>query len=129
MRRHTIVLATHAAEGLPTVQADRVQLQQVLLNLVVNAIEAMSGIDDRARELTIASSADDARVVVELRDSGAGLQAQRAEQLFETFYSTKPQGLGIGLSISRSSSRRTAVHMADRLGLPIGAVTGSIPKS
>jgi PAS domain S-box-containing protein len=131
MSRHAIVLAMHAAEGLPSVQADKVQLQQVLLNLVINAIEAMSEIEDRARELTIASSVDDARVVVEVRDSGAGLQAQRAEQLFEAFYTTKPQGLGIGLSISRSiieahggrlwAESNTPHGAVFRFSLPVGA--------
>jgi len=122
MSRHAIVLATHAAEGLPAVQADRVQLQQVLLNLVINAIEAMSGIDDRARALTIASSADDSRVVVEVRDSGTGLEPQRTEQLFEAFYSTKPQGLGIGLSISRSIVETHGGRLWAELNAPHGAV-------
>ena len=82
---------------------DRVQLQQVLLNLIMNAIEAMSGVHDRPRELTIVSRQDGANgVVVEVRDSGTGLDPERAERVFEAFYTTKAEGIGIGLSISRS---------------------------
>ena len=78
------------------------QLQQVLLNLIVNAIEAMSGVHDRPRELTIVSRSDADAVVVEVRDSGPGLDEEGAERVFEPFYTTKAQGIGIGLSISRS---------------------------
>ena len=82
---------------------DRVQLQQVLLNLIVNAIEAMNAVYDRPRELTIVSAAKEPDgVVVEVRDSGTGLDQERAERVFEAFYTTKAEGIGIGLSISRS---------------------------
>ncbi len=103
IRRNGIVLRTELAEGLPRVEGDRVQLQQVLLNLILNAIDAMSPIRDRARELTIVSRRDgpDA-VLVEVRDTGTGLDPERAAQVFEPFYTTKSHGLGIGLSISRS---------------------------
>ena len=103
IRRNGIVLRTELAEGLPRVEGDRVQLQQVLLNLILNAIDAMSPIRDRARELTIVSRRDgpDA-VLVEVRDTGPGLDPERAAQVFEPFYTTKSDGLGIGLSISRS---------------------------
>src|SRR5262249_41047922 len=86
----------------PKVTGDRVQLQQVILNLVKNAIEAMSAVKDRRRELTIVSMSGPDSVVVEVRDAGVGIDPRRAEQLFEAFYTTKPEGLGIGLSISRS---------------------------
>jgi signal transduction histidine kinase len=79
-----------------------VQLQQVLLNLIVNAIEAMSAVNNRPRELTIVSAQGRDGVVVEVRDSGIGLDPDRAEQVFEAFYTTKTEGIGIGLSISRS---------------------------
>ena len=82
---------------------DRVQLQQVLLNLIVNAIEAMSDIADRPRELTIVTARSGASaVLIEVRDSGPGLSPEALERVFEPFYTTKPEGLGIGLSISRS---------------------------
>jgi two-component system, LuxR family, sensor kinase FixL len=79
-----------------------VQLQQVLLNLIVNAIEAMSAVNNRPRELTIVSAQGTDGVVVEVRDSGIGLDPHRAERIFEAFYTTKAEGIGIGLSISRS---------------------------
>jgi len=100
---HDIVLRTELDETVPHVAGDRVQLQQVLLNLIVNAIEAMSGIHDRSRELTIVSRRDGpSAVAIEVRDSGAGLKAEGAERVFEAFYTTKAEGIGIGLSISRS---------------------------
>ena len=75
----------------------------MLLNLIINAIEAMSGIEERRRELTIVSASDGPDAVpVEVRDSGTGLDPEHAAHLFEPFYTTKAEGLGIGLSISRS---------------------------
>jgi PAS domain S-box-containing protein len=103
LRRHHVAIETHLAERLPTVTGDSVQLQQVLLNLILNAIEAMSQVHDRPRQLTIVSSRDGAStVVVEVRDCGSGFDPERAERLFEPFYTTKAEGIGIGLSISRS---------------------------
>jgi PAS domain S-box-containing protein len=102
LRSHDIVLETRLDSTLPQVTGDRVQLQQVLLNLIVNAIEAMSAVNDRPRELTIVSAQDADGVVVEARDSGIGLDPHRADQVFDPFYTTKAEGLGIGLSISRS---------------------------
>ena len=103
LRSHDIVLRTDLDRTLPRVAGDRVHVQQVLLNLIMNAIEAMSAVQDRARELTLVSRQDGPNaVLVEVRDSGTGLPPQRAEQVFEAFYTTKPEGIGIGLSISRS---------------------------
>jgi PAS domain S-box-containing protein len=103
LRSHGILLRTDLHEALPPVAGDRVQLQQVLLNLMMNAMEAMSGVHDRARELTIVSGQDDpGGVVVEVRDSGPGLEPERLQRVFEPFYTTKSEGIGIGLSISRS---------------------------
>ncbi len=103
LRSHDIVLQAQLGEALRRVAGDRVQLQQVLLNLILNAIEAMSGVHDGPRQLTIVSREDapDA-VVVEVRDSGMGLDPEGAERMFEAFYTTKAEGIGIGLSISRS---------------------------
>ena len=137
LRRNDILLETQLAEGLPLVRGDRVQLQQVLLNLIVNAVEAMSGINDRRRELTIVSAADGPEAVaVEVRDSGMGLDAERAAHLFEPFHTTKAEGLGIGLSISRSivEAHEGRLRMAQSAGsgavfafdLPAdGSATGS----
>jgi signal transduction histidine kinase len=94
---------TQLAAGLPRIQADRVQLQQVILNLIVNAVQAMSGVSDGTRELLIATSADASNgVLVCLRDSGPGLDPDSLERLFDAFYTTKSSGLGLGLSICRS---------------------------
>ena len=103
LRGHDIVLRTQLDRTLPRVAGDRVQLQQVLINLIMNAIEAMSGVRDRPRELTIVSGQDGPKTVtVEVRDSGTGLDPKGAERVFEAFYTTKAEGIGIGLSISRS---------------------------
>ena len=102
LRTHEIVLETRLDSTLPRVRGDRVQLQQVLLNLIMNAVEAMSAVTDRRRELTIASVRGTDGVVVEVRDSGVGLDPHHAGRVFEAFYTTKPEGIGIGLSISRS---------------------------
>src|SRR6266545_3434600 len=98
-----IAVRTQLADGLPRIQADRVQLQQVILNLIVNAVQAMSGASDGTRELLIATSADASNgVLVSLRDSGPGLDPASLERLFDAFYTTKSSGLGMGLSICRS---------------------------
>jgi PAS domain S-box-containing protein len=102
LRSHDVGLETRLNNTLPQVTGDRVQLQQVLLNLIVNAIEAMSAVNNRPRELTIVSAQGKDGVVVEVRDSGIGLDPHGAERVFEAFYTTKAEGIGVGLSISRS---------------------------
>jgi PAS domain S-box-containing protein len=100
---HRISVQRDLAAGLPLVLADRVQLQQVIINLTMNAIEAMQAIADRARRLTIRSYQDDSgQVIVAVIDSGAGFTAESQDRLFHAFFSTKPGGLGMGLSICRS---------------------------
>jgi signal transduction histidine kinase len=101
---NSVSVRTQFAEGLPRVQGDRVQLQQVMLNLIVNAIQAMSGIGERARELQISVDAvpSEGGVRVGVRDTGAGLSPDSLARLFEPFYTTKPEGMGMGLSICRS---------------------------
>src|SRR5262249_33417639 len=101
--RNSVSVQTRLAEGLPLVQGDRVQLQQVLLNLIINAIEALSDVSEGARELLISTAEiDPGEVLVAVRDSGPGLPPAMLEQIFEAFYTTKPSGLGLGLSICRS---------------------------
>jgi signal transduction histidine kinase len=91
------------AEGLPPVHADRVQLQQVMLNLILNAIEAIIGIDDEGRELVISTEANPAGgLLVAVADSGPGVAPEDRERVFQSFYTTKAGGVGIGLSICRS---------------------------
>src|SRR5262249_4311244 len=98
-----ISVRTQLAETLPAIQGDRVQLQQVILNLLINAIEAMSGMSEGPRELLISTTKTDSEgVLVAVRDSGPGLAPERVDRLFESFYTTKPGGLGMGLSICRS---------------------------
>jgi PAS domain S-box-containing protein len=102
-RRHRVFVRTELAAALPPVQGDRVQVQQVLLNLVMNGIEAMKEVTDRPRALLIRSRPEaSSHVLVAVQDSGIGLDEQRLERVFEAFYTTKPEGLGMGLSISRS---------------------------
>jgi PAS domain S-box-containing protein len=103
LRRSETVLKMELAADLPAAMGDRVQLQQVVVNLLLNAIEAMSTVEDREREVvirTLRGKGDEVRVAVQ--DSGIGFGAMSAEQIFEPFHTTKPDGLGMGLSISRS---------------------------
>jgi len=98
-----ITLQTDLAIGLSSVLGDRVQLQQVVLNLITNAVEAMSRVDERRRHLTIATtSEEDGHITVHVRDTGVGIDAQHLEHIFEPFFTTKVEGMGIGLSISRT---------------------------
>jgi PAS domain S-box-containing protein len=102
-QRHHILLQTELTTGLPRIWGDRVQLQQVILNLIMNAIEAMNEVSEESRELLIGSSiATPDAVIVAVRDSGPGLKAESVDHLFDPFYTTKPGGLGMGLSICRS---------------------------
>jgi signal transduction histidine kinase len=103
LQRNRIVLREEFADGLPTVAGDRIQLQQVILNLLMNASQAMSGIKDRPRELVIRTELDeDDRVCLRVRDSGVGIERDGVDKLFDAFYTTKRDGMGIGLSVSRS---------------------------
>jgi PAS domain S-box-containing protein len=99
-RRHSVVVHTELAEDLPTVMGDRVQLQQVLMNLMLNGIESMR---DTPGELRITSrQVDESEVLISVSDTGVGLPAEKLDQIFNAFFTTKPQGTGMGLAISRS---------------------------
>jgi signal transduction histidine kinase len=98
-----VTVGTQLAGELPRIQGDRVQLQQVMLNLILNAIQSMRGVQDGNRELHISTeSIEPEGVCVAVRDTGPGLSPESLSRLFETFYTTKPDGMGMGLSISRS---------------------------
>ena len=98
--RHSVSIRTDLTEGLPRVRADRVQLQQVLMNLMLNGIQAM---EETGGVLTIKAQVDqDGRVLISVSDTGVGLPAKKADQIFDAFFTTKPQGSGMGLAVSRS---------------------------
>jgi signal transduction histidine kinase len=113
MTRDQVELQTELEVGLPNILGDRVQLQQVLLNLIMNAIEAMSAISGR-RLLTIRSAIRDPQsVTVSVRDSGAGIDPQKADHLFDAFFTTKPQGMGMGLAICRNIISAHGGHLSN----------------
>jgi C4-dicarboxylate-specific signal transduction histidine kinase len=97
-----VAVQMQLAEGLPLVQGDRVQLQQVLLNLILNAVEAMSSVDDASRELSISTGRGADEILIAVRDSGPGIDPEHVERVFQSFYTTKPEGIGMGLAICRS---------------------------
>jgi PAS domain S-box-containing protein len=121
--KNGVSVQTRFAEGLPAIQGDRVQLQQVILNLIINAIEAMRGVSKGARDLQISTrNADSGGVLVAVRDSGPGLDPAKPEGLFEAFYTTKPGGLGMGLSICRSIIEAHGGRLWAEANEPCGAV-------
>jgi signal transduction histidine kinase len=108
---------------LPTVQGDRVRLQQLILNLIVNATEAMSDISEGTRELLVSTSKTGPNdVIVAVQDSGPGLPADGLERIFEAFYTTKPAGMGIGLSICKSIVEAHGGRLWATPNMPRGAV-------
>jgi PAS domain S-box-containing protein len=103
LQRGRVVLEAELADDLPRVTGDRVQLQQVILNLLHNALDAMDGIHDRPRELLIRTEREDADGVrLTVRDAGVGIDRRSIDKLFDAFYSTKSAGMGVGLAVSRS---------------------------
>jgi signal transduction histidine kinase len=121
--RNGVSLQTDLASGLPSVHGDRIQLQQVVLNLILNAVEAMGAQRDGTRELMIATGEDGATgVIVTVRDSGPGLGPEGLERLFDAFYSTKPGGMGMGLAICRSIIDIHGGKIIAAANVPSGAV-------
>jgi signal transduction histidine kinase len=103
LERQGVAIETALDDGLPAIRGDRVQLQQVLVNLLLNACDAMGGVSAGARRVDVASRRRaGGEVLVEVADRGRGLEPADAERIFEPFFSTKPNGLGMGLSICRS---------------------------
>jgi len=123
MRQHGVLLKTELKDDLPRIWGDRVQLQQVILNLIMNAIEAMSEISEGSRELLIGSRIDlPDGVVVTVRDSGPGLNPESLDRLFDPFHTTKPAGMGMGLSICRSITEAHGGRLWATANTPRGAI-------
>jgi PAS domain S-box-containing protein len=143
VQRHGVLLQTKLANDLPLILGDRIQLQQVILNLLMNAIEAMSGVSEAPRELWVSSEkvteihgeseeekyedraladAEWTHVLISVRDSGPGLDPLRLNRLFDAFYTTKPQGLGMGLAISRSIIEAHGGRLWAKANAPRGAL-------
>ena len=122
MSNHRMSLRKELASGLLTVFADRIQLQQVIINLVINSIEAMQSVTDRPRELTIRSRRDGShQVLVTVKDCGVGISAENADRLFSPFFTTKPNGMGMGLSIGHSIIEAHGGRLWAEANLPQGA--------
>jgi signal transduction histidine kinase len=102
LERNNVILTNEFSDDLPAVHCDRVQLQEVILNLLRNASDAMSSIEDRPRQMMLRTEMEDGHVRFLVRDSGVGFTPEVANQMFESFYTTKSDGMGVGLSISRS---------------------------
>jgi signal transduction histidine kinase len=117
-----VKVRTQLAPCLPRIHADRVQLQQVMLNLIVNGIQAINEVADGRRELLITTEGTEDGVHVGVRDTGPGLSAEKLERLFEPFYTTKPNGMGMGLSISRSIIQAHGGRLWAEANVPRGAI-------
>jgi C4-dicarboxylate-specific signal transduction histidine kinase len=121
--KNRVSITADLADGLPPVCGDRVQLQQVMLNLIVNAIDALNGVGESARDLLISTETTEAGgVLVTVRDSGPGLGAEPSERVFEAFYTTKAAGMGMGLAICRSIIEAHGGRMWASANEPRGAV-------
>jgi len=123
MERHRTLLQTELANNLPRIWGDRVQLQQLILNLIINAIEAMSEVREGSRAMLISTGVDTPDgVIVAVRDSGPGLKLESLDHLFDPFYTTKPTGMGMGLSICRSITEAHGGRLWATANAPRGAV-------
>jgi signal transduction histidine kinase len=119
---HQVSLRMELAPALPTILADRVQLQQVIINLVMNGIEAMQSVTDRPRELLIRSRQEERQpVLVSVTDCGVGISAENTDRLFNAFFTTKSSGMGMGLSICRSIMEAHGGRLWATANLPHGA--------
>jgi PAS domain S-box-containing protein len=123
LQQDRISVQTSLHANLPTIQADRVQLQQVLLNLVMNGTDAMRTVSDRSRKLVVSSHLDGQRnIVVNVADSGVGLDPANQERIFDTFFTTKAEGMGMGLAISNSIIEAHHGRLWAAPGSPFGAI-------
>ncbi|HEY2922192.1 MAG TPA: ATP-binding protein [Candidatus Binatia bacterium] len=123
VQRNRVSLETQLADDVPLILGDRIQLQQVILNLIINAVEAMNGVNEGPRELLVGSGKDESQgVLVTVRDSGPGLDPESLDHVFTAFFTTKPQGMGMGLAISRSIIEAHGGRLWATLNAPRGAV-------
>jgi C4-dicarboxylate-specific signal transduction histidine kinase len=123
VKRSGVVLETQLSDDVPAILADRIELQQVILNLMINAIEAMSGAGEGPRELLVRSVKDESQgVLISVQDSGPGLDPESLDHLFDAFYTTKPEGLGMGLAISRSLIEAHRGRLWATANAPHGAI-------
>ncbi|MCP3709944.1 ATP-binding protein [Paraburkholderia sp. CNPSo 3274] len=121
--RNGVSVRLQLAEALPPIKGDRVQVQQVMLNLIINAIDAMSTVDDGTRELTISTAINEpGAVLVAVRDCGPGIAPENTERLFEPFYTTKASGMGMGLSICHSIVKAHGGRLWASANVPRGAL-------
>jgi signal transduction histidine kinase len=128
LRHHAVSLRVDLAPELSSVVGDRVQLQQVILNLAMNGIEAMGSVTDRPRELVIRSEPHEhGHVTVAVHDTGVGIDPNDPDRLFNAFFTTKPGGMGMGLSISRSIIEAHGGRLWATPNEPHGAIFLSVP--
>jgi len=122
VQQHGVSLRTELSDHLPLVGADRIQLQQVVLNLILNAGEAVRTVHDGPREVIVRSAADGPdNVLVSVDDSGPGLAPSKFEEVFQAFYTTKTDGMGMGLAVSRSIVEAHGGTLSARSNAPRGA--------
>jgi signal transduction histidine kinase len=117
-----ILIRSNISADLPAVAGYRVQLQQVLVNLIVNAVEAMSAANERERWLTIDSSVNGSEITINVGDTGSGIEAAKIGQIFETFFTTRSKGMGLGLFISRSIVEAHGGKLSISPKTPLGTV-------
>jgi signal transduction histidine kinase len=121
--KNSISVQSHLVDGLPLIQGDRVQLQQVIMNLIVNAVEALSSVSEGSRDLVITTGKGEPDgVLVVVRDSGPGLSSPGPERIFDAFNTTKPGGLGMGLSICRTIIEAHGGRLWATAAQPQGAI-------
>jgi C4-dicarboxylate-specific signal transduction histidine kinase len=123
IQRHRVAVQTELADKLPPLLADRIQLQQVLRNLIMNALEVMDAVTDRTRVLTMRSTAHDSKsVLITVEDSGTGIEPKNMQRIFDSFFTTKPHGMGMGLAICRSIIDSHGGSLSALPGHPHGTV-------
>ena len=123
LQREGVICRAELAANLPFVKCDRVQLQQVILNLLRNALDSMSAVDDRPKQLTVRTAMSEPdRVTLAVQDSGPGVDLANLERVFDAFYTTKPGGLGMGLAVCRAIVEAHGGKLWATAGAPHGAV-------